>query len=126
MINPYKEPTNPQILRKVIAAVGEDDWNRIYLPVPFRGQQDVIISSLVYSFAQAVKANNIPTHYEPDNASLLESLLRGASFSPVDRPRRVDDDRRPEEITNRGDTGETSIGTETSEREQETGREDQW
>ena len=84
IINPYKTQTNDQPLRKVIADVGEDDWNVIYLPVPYRGQQDVIISNLVHSFAQAVRQSNIPHHYEPSNASRLASLLRGASFAPAD------------------------------------------
>ena len=77
MKSPYKHPQYPIVTRKIIGDVGEEDWNRIYLTFPFRGVQDLVIGSLIYAFARAVRASDIPTHYEPTNISRLRVLLEG-------------------------------------------------
>lgn len=113
MRNPYKSALEPVITRKIIGDVGEDDWQRIYLLLPFRGTQDLIIGSLIHAFAKAVKAANLPTFYEPTNAGCIRELLEGASFAPINRDRYIRFHRRAKAYIRQCITAEPSVASDS-------------
>ena len=112
LINPYKTKEHHQQCRKIIADVGQEDWDHIFNACPMRGSQDAIIGSLVHAFAQAIKNHNLPKHYEPTNPSIIEGLLQGITFPSTNRPRR-DQARRPsEKVVSGSHPGETPVRTD--------------
>lgn len=112
--NPYHDRPDPLITRKVVAQVGEDDWNHFHRALPYRGNQDQIISSLFYIFIRQLKAEGIPPHYDIDNHSRIESILGRVTFLPAPGSRHSETDRRTEAGVSESDSGTPSLPTEAS------------
>lgn len=124
--NPYHDRPDPLITRKVVAQVGEEDWNHFNRALPYRGNQDQIISSLFYIFIKQLKAEGIPPHYDIDNHSRIEGILGRITFLPAPGSRDSEPHRRAEAGAFEGGAGETSLTTETPVRRSEDGEETFW
>jgi hypothetical protein len=86
MQNPYKTKRQSQrpVMKHIQADVSENDWNIVYLMLPFRGTEDTILSTLVHALAQAIKQQNLHALPYESREIALEKLIRGCSFPSVD------------------------------------------
>lgn len=112
--NPYKDCNPPVITRKVVADVGEEDWDHFHRALPFRGNQDQVISHLFYRFMQLLKEENIPSHYEPDNHSRIESILGRITLLPASRCGHHDLDGRGETRASQDSDGAQGLAAEAT------------
>lgn len=112
--NPYHDKPEPDITRKVVAQVGLDDWNHFNRALPFRGNQDQLISTLFSLFITQLKLEGIPPHYDTDNHSRIESILGRLTFLPISGGGYSEPHRRPEAGVPQDSTGETSLTAEAS------------
>lgn len=70
--------------RVLIFTVSANDWEYVHHAHPYRGLQDKIMSNLFHQFVEKLKKYKIK-HYEPENARLIASILRGDAVLPTDR-----------------------------------------
>lgn len=114
--NPYHDKPDPDITRKVVANVGLDDWNHFNRALPFRGNQDQLISTLFNLFITQLKLEGIPPHYDTDNHSRIESILGRLTFLPISGGGHRGTNGRPEAGVPQDPTGEASLSSETESR----------
>lgn len=124
--NPYHDKPDPDITRKVVAQVGLDDWNHFNRALPFRGNQDQLISTLFNLFITQLKLEGIPPHYDTDNHSRIESILGRLTFLPISGGRHGEPHGRPETGVPQDTTGAPSLSAETPRRSSEDLEETFW
>jgi hypothetical protein len=123
--NPYKEPL-PVVTRKVVADIGVEDWDHFHYALPFRGNQDQIISSLFHIFMRQLKLEQIPAHYDPDNHSRITSILGRITFLPPSRSGHSHTDRRAETGASQDHPRTSSLSSETPLGRSQDGEETFW